>query len=73
MPPVHYLDEPHRLTVEIHGYVNHHPGNLTHHAAMLESYLRGKGIPTKQEWKNGEPVHAVVFDLGTLTIQEDHR
>ena len=56
----------HSCTIRVEDYVRHTPGNLSHMKALMESYLKGKGIQTKQEWVNGKPVHSVVFNVETV-------
>jgi hypothetical protein len=59
------------VTVEIYN-VCHNPGNKSHMTAMLESYLRGKGIQTKQEYRDGRPLHNVVINTSTVDNVKTH-
>ncbi len=64
MPPIDIRDEvQHETTVVFKSWIPMNPGNFTHRKNALESFLRGKGVPTEQTWVDGKPQHPLTAEV----------
>jgi hypothetical protein len=64
MPPIDIRDEvQHETTVVFKSWILMNPGNFTHRKAAMEAFLRGKGVPDSQVFKDGKPQHPLTAEV----------
>jgi hypothetical protein len=64
MPPIDIKEEvQERTTVVFKGWIKMNPGNLSHRKAAMEAFLKGKGVPLGQEYKDGRAIHPLTAEV----------